>query len=134
MVAKTMILFLLPQGELLVQLRLIWGTVCVACIVDVLLSRRSRGRAMRASRPVTTSSSLAPTCRIKKERARTHVACCRAVSAKFSAGRFRCRIGASAGAAIFDATGGYDAAFVAMLISAAIAPALTVMLRRPVRV
>jgi predicted MFS family arabinose efflux permease len=40
-------------------------------------------------------------------------------------------IGAYAGAAIFDATGGYDAAFVAMLISAAVALALTLMLRRP---
>jgi predicted MFS family arabinose efflux permease len=39
-------------------------------------------------------------------------------------------IGAYAGAAIFDATGGYDAAFVAMLISAVVALALTLMLRR----
>jgi predicted MFS family arabinose efflux permease len=40
-------------------------------------------------------------------------------------------IGAYAGAAIFDATGGYDAAFIAMLVSAAVALALTLMLRRP---
>jgi predicted MFS family arabinose efflux permease len=39
-------------------------------------------------------------------------------------------VGAYAGAAIFDATGGYDAAFVVMLISAAIALALTLMLPR----
>ena len=39
-------------------------------------------------------------------------------------------IGAYAGAAIFDATGGYDAAFVAMLVSAVVALALTLMLRR----
>jgi predicted MFS family arabinose efflux permease len=41
-------------------------------------------------------------------------------------------IGAYAGAAIFDATGGYQAAFIAMMISAVIALALTLMLRRPV--
>ncbi len=40
-------------------------------------------------------------------------------------------IGAYAGAAIFDATGGYDAAFVVMLDSAVVALALTLMLRRP---
>jgi predicted MFS family arabinose efflux permease len=40
-------------------------------------------------------------------------------------------IGAYAGAAIFDATGGYDAAFVAMLMSAVVALALTLMLARP---
>jgi predicted MFS family arabinose efflux permease len=40
-------------------------------------------------------------------------------------------IGAYAGAAIFDATGGYEAAFLAMMISAVIALALTLMLRRP---
>jgi predicted MFS family arabinose efflux permease len=40
-------------------------------------------------------------------------------------------VGAYAGAVIFDATGGYDAAFVVMLVSAAIALALTLMLRRP---
>lgn len=40
-------------------------------------------------------------------------------------------IGAYAGAAIFDATGGYDAAFVVMLASAVVALALTLMLRRP---
>lgn len=40
-------------------------------------------------------------------------------------------VGAYAGAAIFDATGGYDASFVVMLVSAAIALALTLMLRRP---
>jgi predicted MFS family arabinose efflux permease len=39
-------------------------------------------------------------------------------------------VGAYAGAAIFDATGGYDAAFVVMLISAVVALALTLMLRR----
>jgi predicted MFS family arabinose efflux permease len=39
-------------------------------------------------------------------------------------------LGAYAGAAIFDATGGYDAAFVAMLASAVAALALTLMLRR----
>jgi len=39
-------------------------------------------------------------------------------------------IGAYAGAAIFDATGGYDAAFVVMLASAVLALALTLMLRR----
>lgn len=39
-------------------------------------------------------------------------------------------IGAYAGAAIFDATGGYDAAFVLMLVSAVVALALTLMLRR----
>jgi predicted MFS family arabinose efflux permease len=41
-------------------------------------------------------------------------------------------IGAYAGAAIFDATGGYEAAFLAMMISALVALALTMMLRRPV--
>lgn len=41
-------------------------------------------------------------------------------------------IGAYAGAAIFDATGGYDAAFVAMLVSAVVALGLTLMLRRTV--
>src|SRR3954467_13267327 len=71
MVAKTMIPFLLPQGELLVQLRLNLGTLCLACMVHVLLSRRRRGGATRASRPghcveVTASRSLAPTSRIKK--------------------------------------------------------------------
>jgi predicted MFS family arabinose efflux permease len=40
-------------------------------------------------------------------------------------------IGAYAGAAIFDATGSYDAAFVLMLASAVVALALTLMLRRP---
>lgn len=40
-------------------------------------------------------------------------------------------IGAYAGAAIFDATGGYDAAFVVMLASTAVALALTLMLARP---
>jgi predicted MFS family arabinose efflux permease len=39
-------------------------------------------------------------------------------------------LGAYAGAAIFDATGGYDAAFIAMLASAVAALALTLMLRR----
>jgi predicted MFS family arabinose efflux permease len=39
-------------------------------------------------------------------------------------------IGAYAGAAIFDATGGYDAAFVVMLASAVVALALTLTLRR----
>ena len=39
-------------------------------------------------------------------------------------------VGAYLGAAIFDATGGYDGAFVAMLVSAIIALALTLMLRR----
>jgi predicted MFS family arabinose efflux permease len=39
-------------------------------------------------------------------------------------------VGAYAGAAIFDATGAYDAAFVAMLGSAVLALALTLMLRR----
>src|SRR5437763_13314379 len=39
-------------------------------------------------------------------------------------------VGAYAGAAIFDATGGYDAAFIAMLASAVVALALTLMLRR----
>ena len=39
-------------------------------------------------------------------------------------------VGAYAGAAIFDATGGYDAAFIAMLVSAIVALALTLMLRR----
>lgn len=39
-------------------------------------------------------------------------------------------IGAYAGAAIFDATGNYDAAFVLMLGSAVVALALTLMLRR----
>ncbi|MGZ8310043.1 MAG: MFS transporter [Rhodoplanes sp.] len=38
--------------------------------------------------------------------------------------------GAYAGAAIFDATGGYDAAFIAMLASAVAGLALTLMLRR----
>ena len=38
--------------------------------------------------------------------------------------------GAYAGAAIFDATGAYDAAFVLMLASAVVALALTAMLRR----
>ena len=42
-------------------------------------------------------------------------------------------VGAYAGAAIFDATGGYDAAFIAMLASAVVALALTLMLRRPAR-
>jgi len=42
-------------------------------------------------------------------------------------------LGAYAGAAIHDATGGYDAAFVLMLVSAVVALALTLMLRRPVR-
>src|SRR4029077_12655662 len=41
-------------------------------------------------------------------------------------------VGAYAGAAIFDATGGYDAAFIAMLVSAVAALALTLMLRRSV--
>jgi predicted MFS family arabinose efflux permease len=41
-------------------------------------------------------------------------------------------VGAYAGAAIFDATGTYDAAFVLMLASAVLALALTVMLARPV--
>jgi predicted MFS family arabinose efflux permease len=40
-------------------------------------------------------------------------------------------LGAYAGAAIFDATGGYDAAFIAMLASAVVALALTLMLARP---
>jgi predicted MFS family arabinose efflux permease len=40
-------------------------------------------------------------------------------------------LGAYAGAAIHDATGGYDAAFVAVLASAVIALALTLMLARP---
>jgi predicted MFS family arabinose efflux permease len=39
-------------------------------------------------------------------------------------------LGAYAGAVIFDATGGYDAAFVVMLISSVAALALTLMLRR----
>ena len=39
-------------------------------------------------------------------------------------------LGAYAGAAIFDATGGYDAAFVVMLASAVVALAFTLMLRR----
>ena len=39
-------------------------------------------------------------------------------------------VGAYAGAVIFDATGGYDAAFVVMLASAVAALALTLMLRR----
>jgi cyanate permease len=43
-------------------------------------------------------------------------------------------MGAYAGAAIFDATGGYDAAFVLMLVSAVLALALTLMLRRTVGV
>ncbi len=42
-------------------------------------------------------------------------------------------IGAYAGAAIFDATGGYEAAFIAMMISALVALVLTWMLRRPLR-
>ena len=41
-------------------------------------------------------------------------------------------LGAYAGAAIFDATGGYDAAFVVMLASAVVALALTLMLTRRV--
>ena len=41
-------------------------------------------------------------------------------------------LGAYAGAAIFDATGGYDAAFVVMLASAVVALALTLMLMRRV--
>ena len=40
-------------------------------------------------------------------------------------------VGAYLGAAIFDATGGYEAAFVTMLASAVVALALTLMLRRP---
>ena len=40
-------------------------------------------------------------------------------------------VGAYAGAVIFDATGGYDAAFIVMLISSVIALALTLMLPRP---
>ena len=40
-------------------------------------------------------------------------------------------VGAYAGAAILDATGGYDAAFVAVLASAVVALALTLMLARP---
>jgi predicted MFS family arabinose efflux permease len=40
-------------------------------------------------------------------------------------------IGAYVGAAIFDATGGYEAAFVAVLVSAVVALALTLILRRP---
>jgi predicted MFS family arabinose efflux permease len=40
-------------------------------------------------------------------------------------------LGAYAGAAIYDATGGYDVAFLAMLVSAIVALALTLMLRRP---
>ena len=39
-------------------------------------------------------------------------------------------LGAYAGAAIYDATGGYEAAFLAMLVSAAVALGLTLMLRR----
>jgi predicted MFS family arabinose efflux permease len=39
-------------------------------------------------------------------------------------------VGAYAGAAIFDATGTYDAAFVAMLVSAVVALVLTLGLRR----
>jgi len=39
-------------------------------------------------------------------------------------------LGAYAGAAIYDATGGYDVAFLAMLVSAVVALALTLMLRR----
>jgi predicted MFS family arabinose efflux permease len=42
-------------------------------------------------------------------------------------------IGAYAGAAIFDATGGYQAAFIAMMVSALVALGLTLMLRQPVR-
>jgi predicted MFS family arabinose efflux permease len=41
-------------------------------------------------------------------------------------------LGAYAGAVIFDATGGYDAAFVVMLASAVVALALTLMLARRV--
>jgi nitrate/nitrite transporter NarK len=39
-------------------------------------------------------------------------------------------VGAYAGAVIFDTTGSYDAAFIVMLVSAVIALALTLMLRR----
>ena len=39
-------------------------------------------------------------------------------------------VGAYAGAAIFDATGGYDAAFAVMLVSTVVALALTLLLRR----
>ena len=39
-------------------------------------------------------------------------------------------VGAYAGAAIYDATGVYDMAFLAMLVSAVVALALTLMLRR----
>jgi predicted MFS family arabinose efflux permease len=42
-------------------------------------------------------------------------------------------LGAYTGAVIFDATGGYDAAFVVMLISSVAALALTLMLRRAVK-
>jgi hypothetical protein len=44
--------------------------------------------------------------------------------------RHRSVSGFYAGAAIFDATGGYDAAFIAMLGSAVAALALTLLLRR----
>ena len=40
-------------------------------------------------------------------------------------------VGAYAGAAIFDATGGYQAAFVAVLVSAVVALGLTLMLAQP---
>lgn len=40
-------------------------------------------------------------------------------------------LGAYAGAAIFDATGGYDAAFALVLVSTVVALALTLMLARP---
>jgi len=40
-------------------------------------------------------------------------------------------LGAYAGAAIFDATGGYDAAFIAVLAATAVALGLTLMLARP---
>lgn len=42
-------------------------------------------------------------------------------------------VGAYMGAAIFDTTGGYDAAFGVMLVSAVVALALTWMLRSPSR-
>src|SRR5690242_3940285 len=41
-------------------------------------------------------------------------------------------LGAYAGAAIFDATGTYDAAFVLMLVSAVVALALTLLLGKPI--
>ena len=41
-------------------------------------------------------------------------------------------VGAYAGAAIFDATGTYDAAFALMLVSAVVALGLTMMLGRPI--